>query len=533
MQILAMKQRLFFLLIFFSAQCAQAKVNNTEIDSCAALSAAVYTPATTSACEGESIELSATIYPNVSSQWYKDGQPFGMPNAETVYATQSGVYHLEVTNALLQCNHSFDDMVVQINSLPVVYAGEDFTTCEGGYIEFAASGALNYVWSNGVSDTYGALVYESGAISVIGTNALGCSNSDTLFASVSPSVTYFVDDDGDGFGNLNFTGDFCYQPSSYVTNSGDCNDNNASINSNAVEICNGADDNCDNLVDDGFVLGIYSMDSDSDGFGNVNSVINSCFQPMGYISDATDCNDDDFLINTNASEICNGLDENCNGLADDGLQFLNYYVDFDFDGFGSVSTMENACVQPVGFVTNDLDCNDASSYVNPDAIEICNGLDEDCDGENDNSVVFATFYEDADGDTYGDPATGQDFCLIPTELFVANGDDCDDTNATINPAATEVWENGIDDDCNPNTSDVSIDEWSAFAFNLFPNPTEERITISRASSEATSVEIFNSLGALVHTFNVFGSQAIIDVSVFPAGYYVVRVNGRAKTFLKL
>ncbi len=532
-KIAAVKQAVFIFIVLFSSFVAQASLSYTEIDSCAALSATVYTPATTSACEGESIELSADVYANVSSQWFKDGQPFGMPNAETVYATQSGVYHLEVTNTLLQCNHSFEDIAIQINPLPVVYAGEDFSVCAGAYVEFSASGALDYVWSNGVSDTYGTLVYEFGAISVIGTNALGCSNSDTLFASVSPSVTYFVDDDGDGFGNLNFTDDFCYQPDGWVTNSDDCNGSDVLINPNATEICNGADDNCDNLVDDGFVLGIYSMDSDSDGFGNVNSVINSCFQPIGYISDATDCNDNNASINPNATEICNGLDENCNGQADDGLVFSNYYFDFDSDGFGSLNTMENECAQPLGFVMNALDCNDASFYANPAAIEICNGLDEDCDGENDNSVVFATFYEDADGDTYGDPATGQDFCLIPTELFVANGDDCDDTNATINPAATEVWENGIDDDCNPNTSDVSIDEWSAFAFNLFPNPTEERITISRASSEATSVEIFNSLGALVHTFIVFGSQAIIDVSVFPAGYYVVRLNGRAKTFLKL
>jgi hypothetical protein len=103
----------------------------------------------------------------------------------------------------------------------------------------------------------------------------------------------------------------------------------------------------------------------------------------------------------------------------------------------------------------------------------------------------------------------------------------------VNPAATEVWENGIDDDCNPNTSDVSVGELSAFAFNLFPNPTAERITISRSSSEVSSVEIFNSLGSLIHTSNVFGSQTIIDVSVFPAGYYVVRVHGMSKTFVKL
>ena len=461
-----MKHVLFFLIVLFSALGVQAKVCMTDIDSCATLSAFVNTPTTTSACEGESVELSATIYPNVSAQWFKDGQPFGLPNAETVYATQSGVYHLEVTNALLQCSHAYDDIAVQINPLPVVYAGEDVSICAGLYVVFSATGAQEYNWSNGVSDGYGTIVFETAATSVIGTNAFGCSDSDTLIVTVLASVTYFFDDDGDGFGNVNSSNTFCVQPANYVSNSSDCNDNNAAIN-------------------------------------------------------------------VNAAEICNGFDENCNGQADDGLVFDNYYFDFDLDGFGSLSTMENACVQPAGFVTNALDCNDVSSYVNPDAIEICNGLDEDCDGENDNSVVFATFYEDADGDTYGDPATGQDFCLIPTELFVANGDDCDDTNATINPAAVEVWENGIDDDCNPNTSDVSVGELSAFAFKVFPNPANDRITLSLTSADSNTIEIFNSLGALVHSSNVLGSQTIIDVSAFPAGYYMVRVNGLAKTFVKL
>lgn len=527
-----MKQFLFFLIILFSSFVAQGRISFIDVDSCATLSAVVYTPASTSACEGESVELSATMYPNVSSQWHKDGQSFGMPNAETVYATQSGVYHLEVTNSLLQCSHAYDDIAVQINPLPVVYAGADFTICAGAYVEFAASGALDYVWSNGVSDTYGTLVYESGAISVIGTNAFGCTSSDTLMAIVSPSATYFFDADGDGFGDLNFGYTLCSQPDGFVTISGDCNDSNFSVNENASELCNNIDDDCDNLIDEGFNLSNYFIDLDSDGFGNVSSNIIACFQPMGYVSNDTDCNDDEFLVNANAQEICNDLDENCNGQADDGLVFINYYVDFDSDGFGSTDTIQNACSQPAGFVSNNLDCNDISFCVNAAAIEICNGLDDDCNGAVDNGIVFATFYADADGDSYGDPATGQDFCLIPTELLVANGDDCNDANALVNPGATEIWENGIDDDCNPSTSDVSVGELSAFAFNLFPNPAADRITLTMSSSDVHAVELYNSLGHLIHTFKIFGSQLIIDVSEFPKGYYVVRVNGLSKTFVK-
>jgi hypothetical protein len=277
----------------------------------------------------------------------------------------------------------------------------------------------------------------------------------------------------------------------------------------------------------------FYSDADGDGFGNLNNLMTTCIQPMGYVSNSTDCNDNVFSINTGASEICNNADENCNGQIDEGLLFSNYYYDFDQDGFGTTDFIEFACAAPAGYADNSLDCNDVNFSVNAAAAEICNDIDDDCNGEIDNGLTFATYYADADGDTYGDINNSESLCSNPGGLFVTNDTDCDDNNALANPAATEVWENGIDDDCNPNTSDVSVGELYAFAFNLFPNPTAERITISRSSSEATTLEIVNTLGALVHTSNVFGSQTIIDVSVLPAGYYVVRVNGMSKTFVKL
>lgn len=528
-----MKRLLFFLIVLLITKSAQADVWMTQIDSCGILSATISTPITTTACEGDSIELSATVYSNVTAQWYKDGIPFGMPNASTVYALQNGVYHLEVTNSLLQCNYSFENIGVQINPLPIVYAGPDVTVCDGGVWYFYADGdGINYFWSNGLPNGSPSTILESGVVTLLGIDGNGCSNSDTLIVTVLPNIVTFYDGDGDGFGTPSWYYESCFQPNNFVMNSSDCNDNNASINPNASEICSGQDENCNGLIDDGFILSDYYLDFDIDGFGNPNLVSHSCFQPLGYVSNGTDCNDNDFMVNTNALEICNDVDDNCNGLVDDGLVFTNYYVDFDLDGFGSSNTMQSACYQPVGFVANALDCNDASFCINAAAIEICNGLDDDCNGVADNGIVFATFYADADGDTYGDPATGQDFCLIPDGMFVDNGNDCDDSNALVNPLAVEIWENGIDDDCNPATSDVSVEELIALEYTLYPNPVENQLTISFIKSDLGSVFIYNSVGMLVASLNPNDSTLVVDMSQWSAGFYMVRFGQLNRTIIK-
>ena len=582
-----------------SALGVEAKVSNTVIDSCATASAVVYTPISTTACEGEYIALSATIYPNVSSQWYKDGQPLGQPNTETVYATESGIYHLEVTNALLQCNHSYEDIAVQINPLPEVYAGEDFTVCQGDYVEFIAQGASSYVWSNGIYNGTGTLIYNSEEIVVIGTNVFGCSNSDTLIATAVSSESFYYDGDGDGFGTISFIYHSCFPPLGYVANSLDCNDLNFNVNISAPEICNNSDDNCNSIIDEDLEFQNYYIDIDSDGYGNIDSMLVACAQPLGFVANSLDCNDmnvylntisveicnntddncngfideglefsmfyfdgdldgfgklnskefacaqpqgfssnsldcDDmnFNINPAALEICNNSDENCNGLIDDGLMFNMYYLDSDLDGFGSIDSVNLACAQPLGYVNNSFDCNDSNFSINASVVEVCNDIDDDCNGEIDNGLTFVAYYADADGDTYGDFNNTQDFCLIPSELFVTNGDDCDDANALINPAAVEIWENGIDDDCDPNTSDMSIAENPVLSLSLFPNPAADKITVTMPSSDVHTVEIFNALGQLVHTSKIFGSQVIIDVSVFPKGNYVIRVKGLTKVFAK-
>ncbi|CAG1021317.1 hypothetical protein MTYM_00918 [Methylococcales bacterium] len=123
-------------------------------------------------------------------------------------------------------------------------------------------------------------------------------------------------------------------------------------------------------------------------------------------------------------------------------------IDFDSDGFTRV----------------DGDCNDNNSSVNPKAQEICDDVDNNCDGQIDEGLK-TTFYEDADGDGYGNPQVTTKACNQPSG-YVTNNTDCDDTNPAVNPGATEIKKNGIDDDCNASTPDDDT------GVNLPPDPGE-------------------------------------------------------------
>ena len=89
----------------------------------------------------------------------------------------------------------------------------------------------------------------------------------------------------------------------------------------------------------------------------------------GYTSDV-DCNDNDPAINPDATEICDGKDNNCDGAIDEGFSLNDYYYDADADGYGNPAVSIQACAQPLGYVTNNLDCNDINSAINPSATEI-------------------------------------------------------------------------------------------------------------------------------------------------------------------
>jgi gliding motility-associated-like protein len=225
------------------------------------------------------------------------------------------------------------------------------------------------------------------------------------------------------------------------------------VNPGATEICDGLDNDCDGLVDDDDpdVTGqtTWYLDSDADGFGDFSNSVVSCNQPSGYVADNTDCDDTNAAVNPTATEVCNGIDDDCDGLVDDADSDITgqsiWYLDNDSDGFGDPTNFVLSCNQPNGYVPDSTDCDDTNANVFPGATEVCDGVDNNCDGQIDESGG-TVWYVDADADGYGDVNdTGVTSCTQPPGTVDNNGD-CDDANSSVNPGAIEICD-GIDNNC--------------------------------------------------------------------------------------
>jgi hypothetical protein len=271
----------------------------------------------------------------------------------------------------------------------------------------------------------------------------------------------------------------------------DCDDADDQRHPSEAETCDGRDNDCDGLVDEG-VVDVFYADDDGDDYGTLETMA-ACDRPEGFAAVAGDCDDEDDRRSPNAIEVCDDVDNDCDGLRDEGL-LETFYRDADGDGVGLIGDTREACAPPSGYVRLAGDCDDTTSAISPTIADRCNGIDDDCDGvldgpgedvdrdgvasiacggndcddtsarrrpgleetcdgvDNDcdggiDEGLLTATYVDADGDGFG--TDREDLCAVPAGRITVGGD-CDDTRSTVHPMAAALCD-GLDNDCDAGT----------------------------------------------------------------------------------
>jgi len=259
------------------------------------------------------------------------------------------------------------------------------------------------------------------------------------------------DADGDGF-----VDDACFnERADGGENRGDdCDDGSADIRPGVLDGCDGVDTDCDGTIDEDPDRTFYE-DIDGDGFGVVSSTTTACAAPPAFAVMPGDCDDGNRNINPSAGEPCNGIDDDCSGVADDPAAGSCSCVDGRTQSCGPTTDV-GACT----FGTSTCVAGEWGPCVGAvDRMpEICNGADDDCDGDTDDadadiatgdrSVTGADeWWRDGDGDGYGRSGDRRIACMRPSGYVATTMvADCADGDGMINPGRVEEC-NGVDDNC--------------------------------------------------------------------------------------
>ena len=299
----------------------------------------------------------------------------------------------------------------------------------------------------------------------------------------------------------------------------DCNDNDPMINPETI----------------------WYLDADGDNYAV--STLTQCTSPgVGYTTTVlpfTDCNDSDSSINPDTV----------------------WYLDSDSDNY-AVSTLTQCTSPGVGYTTTVLpftDCNDSDSSINPDTVWYLDADSDnyavstmtqctnpgagytttvlpltDCDDGDSSIKPGATeiWYDGIDQNCDGQSDYDQDGDGYDSESF--GGNDCDDTNFDVNPGKTEIEGNGLDDDCNPSTSDnpLGLEEFDLNKVKISPNPFNQSVTIHLPlgyNNDIFSIGLYDLNGRLIFQKNIIAinnSITIDHLSVLQQGMYFIKITNK-------
>jgi len=291
-------------------------------------------------------------------------------------------------------------------------------------------------------------------------------NCNGLLPRTDPACATVFDADGDTFcvmgRDLNRDGD-CTDTGEN-DGSSDCDDTRPTVKPNGGENCaDGIDNNCNMLIDLADPRCTGDGDDDMDGYCPIGQDVNgngNCRDP-GEVAGISDCDDANPMVSPGLAEICgDGLDNDCDEAVDFSDTACSLLGDADGDGYcpgGRDLDGDGNCADP-GEEGAGADCDDANPARSPGLGELCtNTVDEDCDGAVSLADSDCVGYLDLDRDRYcfvGFDRNTDGDCADSGEE--SGSTDCDDAAAALNPAATELCTDRVDNDC-----DGSIDAYDS------------------------------------------------------------------------
>jgi hypothetical protein len=226
----------------------------------------------------------------------------------------------------------------------------------------------------------------------------------------------------------------------------DCDDADMAVHpSQGDDSCDGEDADCDGNIDEDAGI-IYFQDADGDDHGAPDVTDRACSRPAGFTDTSDDCNDAEPLAWNGATEVCDSVDNDCDGTVDPGCPCLSGQTQLCGTDEGTCTSGMQTC-SALGQWGACLTSSN-TPVVEP-ATEVCTPerLDEDCDGMTDEQLR-GNCYTDGDRDGYGG-ALVADTCLVAglcPSGQVASGTDCDDTRSDVRPFIREACD-GDDNDC--------------------------------------------------------------------------------------